>query len=350
MSTMTHKERMLAAMDHQTVDHLPTDIWAVDEILDKLAEHFAVHSFLEICDRLEIDGIFNIAPPYFGPLVHRAEDLYYNEWGMGYRMQEYQGGLYEEQVFYPLAHAQTIADLEAFPWSSPDWYDYSSLPDLARLYPDRAIMCGYTAVFYWHNKLRGLEQSLLDPLEKPEFTHYLLQKISDFFSTYHQRCFEAAPGLIDTTQVTDDFGSQTGLLISPRVFDTFYRPFIQRGIDLALTYRIRVFHHDDGDCRRLLPRLAGMGINLLNPIQWRCGNWNLDSLKDEFGSRLCFHGGVDNQQTLPFGTPDEVRTEVHWLKQTLGKDSTGYIIAPCHNIQAITPLENILALYEAAAA
>jgi uroporphyrinogen decarboxylase len=346
---MTHKERMLAAMDHQTVDRLPTDIWAVDEILDKLAEHFGVHSFLEICDRLEIDGIFNITPSYIGPPARLVEDLYFNEWGMGYRMQEYQGGLYEEQMVYPLAQAQTIADLEAFPWPSPDWYDYSRLPGLAQLYPDRAIICGYTAVFYWHNKLRGLEQSLLDPLERPMFTLYLLQKISDFFATYHQRCFEAAPGLIDTTQVTDDFGSQTSLLISPRVFDTFYRQPIQRGIDLARAYHIRVFHHDDGDCRRLLPRLAGMGINLLNPIQWRCGNWDLNTLKDEFGSRICFHGGVDNQQTLPFGTPDEVRAEVCWLKQTLGKDGTGYIIAPCHNIQTITPLENIFALYEAAA-
>ena len=268
---------------------------------------------------------------------------------MGSRMQEYQGGLYEEQVVYPLEQAETIADLEAFPWPSPDWYDYSRLPGLARLYPDRAIMCGYTAVFYWHNKLRGLEQSLIDPLDKPEFTHFLLKKISDFFTTYHRRCFEAAPGLIDITQVTDDFGSQTGLLISPRVFDTFYRQPVQRGIDLAHAYHLRIFHHDDGDCRQLLPLLADMGINVLNPIQWRCGYWDLNELKDYLGSRICFHGGVDNQQTLPFGTPDEVRAEVQWLKHTLGKDGTGYIIAPCHNIQANTPLENIFALYEAVA-
>jgi uroporphyrinogen decarboxylase len=87
---------------------------------------------------------------------------------------------------------------------------------------------------------------------------------------------------------------------------------------------------------------------VLNPIQWRCGNWDLAALKAEHGSALCFHGGVDNQFTLPFGTPNDVRAEVKWLKSSLGGDGTGYILAPCHNLQAITPLPNILALYEAA--
>ena len=91
-----------------------------------------------------------------------------------------------------------------------------------------------------------------------------------------------------------------------------------------------------------------MGIQVLNPIQWRCGNWNLGSLKDLFGDRLCFHGGVDNQQTLPFGTPEEVRKEVRHLAHTLGRDQTGLIIAPCHNLQPITPIENIVAMYDEA--
>jgi len=100
--------------------------------------------------------------------------------------------------------------------------------------------------------------------------------------------------------------------------------------------------------RRLLPALTGMGIEVLNPIQWRCGNWDLAALKAEYGKRLCFHGAVDNQQTLPFGTPDDVRAEVKWLMGTLASDGTGFIIGPCHNLQPVTPIENIVALYEAA--
>jgi uroporphyrinogen decarboxylase len=153
---------------------------------------------------------------------------------------------------------------------------------------------------------------------------------------------------VDVTQVTDDFGSQRGLLISPQVFEEFYRAPMQRAIDLAKSYGIIVFHHDDGDVRPLLPVLAGMGIDVLNPIQWRCGNWDLAALKAEYGSRLCFHGAVDNQQTLPYGTPEDVRAEVKHLIATLASDRTGFIIGPCHNLQPNTSVENVIALYEAA--
>ena len=91
-----------------------------------------------------------------------------------------------------------------------------------------------------------------------------------------------------------------------------------------------------------------MGIDVLNPIQWRCGDWDLATLKADYGQHLCFHGGVDNQQTLPFGTPDTVRAEVQRLITALAGDQTGFIIAPCHNLQPNTAVENIIALYEAA--
>jgi uroporphyrinogen decarboxylase len=348
-NAMTPRQRILASLHHQPVDRLPTDIWATPEVWQRLHAHFGTSTELEIYERLGIDGIPIIAPPYIGPPLRQEGGLHFNEWGMGSRVQEYGTGIYEEQTVFPLAEAETIADIDAYAWPSPDWYDYAALPGLAQGFPDRAIQCGYTAMFFFHNRLRGLELSLMDPLLRPEFTRQLLNRLSDFFDAYHRRCFEAARGHIDITQVTDDFGAQTGLIISPKVFDTFYRAHIQRAIDLAHDSGLLVFHHDDGDLRRLLPRLVDMGINLLNPIQWRCGDWDLAALKRDFGERLCFHGAVDNQETLPFGTPEDVRAEVRHLKATLWNDHTGFILAPCHNLQAITPLENILAMYSEAA-
>jgi uroporphyrinogen decarboxylase len=345
---MDHRERILAAIHHEPLDRFPTDIWATPEVWEKLCQYFSTTNRTVVYDCLGIDGIFGVSPKYIGSELRTVNGVHYNEWGMGYRAQEYGSGTYDEQVVYPLAQEETIDDLEAYSWPSADWYDYSVIRETVAQYPDRTIEVGYTAIFYYHNLLRGLGRSMIDPLEKPEFTEYLLQRLSDFFTDYHRRCFEAGRGIIDLTQVTDDFGSQTSLLISPRVFDNFYRPFIQRAIDLAISFGITIFHHDDGDCRPLLPRLVEMGIQVLNPIQWRCGNWNLVSLKEQFGDRLCFHGGVDNQQTLPFGTIGEVRTEVRRLAHTLGHDRTGLIIAPCHNLQPITPIENIVAMYDEA--
>jgi uroporphyrinogen decarboxylase len=345
---MNSRERILAAIHHEPLDRFPTDIWATAEVWEKLYQYFSTTDRIDVYNRLGIDGIIGVAPKYIGPALPVIDGIHYNEWGMGYRVQAYSTGVYDEQVVYPLANAETIDDLESFTWPCVDWYDFSTIPETAAKYPDRAIEVGYTAVFYFHNLLRGLARSLMDPLEKPEFTAYLIRKLSCFFTEYHQRCFEAGKGMIDITQVTDDYGSQTGLLISPRIFDSFYAEPIERAIALAKSYGITVFHHDDGDCRRLLPRLVKLGIQVLNPVQWRCGNWNLAEIKETFGHVLCFHGGVDNQQTLPFGSAADVRAEVRLLAQTLGRNRTGLIIAPCHNLQSITPVDNILAMYDEA--
>jgi uroporphyrinogen decarboxylase len=117
-------------------------------------------------------------------------------------------------------------------------------------------------------------------------------------------------------------------------------------IELAHGYGVRAFHHDDGAIRPLIPDLLDIGIDVLNPIQWRCHGMERAALARDFGSRVVFHGGVDNQQTLPFGSPADVRREV---EDNLAFFSTckGYIVAPCHNIQANTPTANIVALYEA---
>ncbi len=367
---MNHRERILAAIRHQPVDRVPTDIWATAEVQEKLLRHFGietqrgvpsigielmggvlsrdVRAMLQLLDRLEIDGILSIKPPYIGPELRTEDEYWENEWGMGFRRQPYDGGAYNERVRFPLAEAESIADLKRYRWPQPAWYDYSALPDLAARCQGRAVSCGYTAPFFYHNLLRGLERSLMDLALCPDFSLYLIQRLSDFFTEYHERCFQALRGRIDMTQVTDDFGSQNGLLISPRAFDRFYREPMQRAIDLAHSFDLIVFHHDDGDARVLLPRLAGMGIQVLNPIQWRCGDWDLAALKREYGDRLCFHSAVDNQQTLAFGQPEEVRAQVRHLIQTLASDRTGYIVGPCHNLQAVSPVENIVALYDAA--
>ena len=213
---------------------------------------------------------------------------------------------------------------------------------------DKVVQCGYMAPFYYHNLLRGLEQSLIDPLIDPELTQAMVNRIADFFYAHHRRMFEACQGLIDVAQVTDDLGSQTGPLISVELYRTFYAPHHQRFIDLCHEFGIKVFHHDDGSCRAFLPLLVEMGIDILNPVQWVCPGMDRKELKAEFGDRICFHGAVDNQRILPFGTVAEVRAEVRECIDALASDGTGYILAPCHNLQANTPVENIIAMYDEA--
>lgn len=367
---MNHRERVMGAVRHQPVDRIPTDMWATPEVQETLFDHFGIatargtkplgwglnggalsrgiEALLELWDRMDVDGIPLLKPPYIGPSLVAEESYRTDEWGMGYRPQRYELGVYWEQAYYPLAEAETIADLERYRWPDPDWFDYSALPRLAAQCPDRAMMTGLAMPFYFHNGLRGLELSLMDPILRPEFTHYLLARIMDFFVEYSRRCLAATRGLADMLPILDDYGSQRGLLISRHMFEQFYRGPLQRAVDVARNLNVIAFHHNDGDCRQLLPALVEIGIDVLNPVQWRCGDWDLAALKAEYGSRLCFHSCLDNQHTVPFGTPQEIRMEVRRVIETLGSDRTGLILAPAHNIQAVTPIENILAVYDSA--
>ncbi len=367
---MNRRERIEAAIHHHYLDRVPTDLWATVEVQEMLCEYFkieegkdqlnpciglnggglsrGVNGIIKLMDILDIDGIFNVSPPYIGPSFKNEKDVIYNEWGCGFKSKKYAFGYYWEQVIFPLSEIKTIEDLQSYIWPDPDWYDYSQLPEIINKCGERAVNVGYSAVFTYHNYLRGLEQSLVDPILEPEITKEIITRISSFFYEYHKRCFESVGKSISVTQVTDDWGSQNGLITSPDVFTNFYKEPMRRAIKLAQSYNIAPFHHDDGDCRALLPTFVDLGIKVLNPIQWRSGNWDLKGLKLDHGAEVCFHSGVDNQKTLPYGSPVEVSLEVKMLLDILAADSTGFIIGPCHNLQPNTPIENILALYKAA--
>jgi uroporphyrinogen decarboxylase len=346
---MNHRQRILAAIEHRPVDRIPTDIWATPEVQSRLQAYCGCKTFVEVWDYLGIDGIVGISPEYIGPKLPDLGPMRkIDEWGIVRKWQEYDTGGYWELDVHPLANAETSGDLDAYPWPRPTWYDYSVLRDKARQHPARAIIWGYIAIFFYHNLLRGLERSLMDLVLRPEFAAHLIRRIAETFFELHQAGFEAADGAVDIAQVTDDYGSQTNLLISRRMFDEFYRPWLERAVDLVKSHHIKVFHHDDGAIRDLIPDFIEMGIDVLNPIQWRCRGMEQAGLARDFGGRVCFHGGMDNQQTLPFGTIEEVRAEVEYNLSTLGGRGTGYILAPCHNIQPNTPIENIIAMYDTA--
>lgn len=347
ISAMNPRERMLAAIDRQPVDRIPTDIWATGEVWEKLSDRFG--SIDQARTALHIDGMAGVNAGYTGPQQPAPEGETSDYWGIRTRPSAYEGGVYQEYSFHPLAAAATIDDLEAYPWPSADWFDYSHMREQAAERRQHQILqCGYMAPFYQHNKLRGLETSLIDPLIDPEFTHHLLERTCDFIYEHHRRIFEACDGLIDIAQVTDDLGSQTGPLISLEIYRQFYAPHHRRFIDLCRQFGVRVMHHDDGGMRDFLPDLVDTGIDLLNPVQWNCPGMDMDDLKRDFGDRLSFHGGIENQSILPFGSPEEVRAEVRHCIDALASDGTGYVLAPCHNIQAVSPVENIVAMYDEA--
>ncbi len=341
--TMTPKERWLAVLQRQQPDRLPMDYWATPEATRTLMTHLGVASTTELYAKLHIDHLVTVTPDYIGPALPADQDIY----GCRYQEVAYENGTYSECIGHPLAAYASVAEIQAnYTWPSADWYDYSTIPAQVEgldIYPVRG---GGSEPFLTYCQLRGLEQAYIDLVINPEIVHYCLDQLFSFAYANTTRIYESIPDRVNISYVAEDMGSQTSLLFSPQQIHTFLIPRMKRMIDLAHSAGAYVFFHSDGAIRRIIPDMIDAGIDVLNPIQWRCSGMERLGLQRDFGEQLIFHGAVDNQQTLPFGSPEDVRAEVIENIHILGADG-GYIIGPCHNIQANTPPENVIAMYEA---
>ncbi|HSV32374.1 MAG TPA: uroporphyrinogen decarboxylase family protein [Atribacteraceae bacterium] len=352
---MNSRERIICTIQREKPDRIPSDIWATPEVLAELKKYLKADSEQAIWSQLGIDKIVNLTPTplglpvtwcYAGPPLPPDTDI----WGVRYLAKSYAEGrgVYWEMSFHPLATLDTVEAVEKhYRFPRVEDFDFSGLGEKCREYTEYAIECGYISPFYIYNNIRGLEQSLMDLAFQPEYAHFVIARICDFLYRFHERLFEMVGKDIDIAQVTDDFGMQSGLLISPDMFREYFRPHYQKFIQLLKDCDILVFHHDDGAMAPLLPDLVDLGIDVLNPVQWRLPGMDPATLKKRFGDQLTFHGGIDNQQILSFGSRYDVEREVRFLLEALAPDGTGYIVAPCHNIQPITSMENIVALYQA---
>jgi uroporphyrinogen decarboxylase len=340
--SMTPRERWLAVLKRQAPDRTPTDYWGTPETGEKIQRHFGTATLWEALDRLHVDYPITAGPRYVGPKRPAGVDVF----GIAHRDVDYGSGVYPEAVSHPLAGFQSVAEIEArYAWPDPDWWDYSGIP--AQVHPDRIMRGGGSEPFLIYKNLRGDIQAMVDLVENSDMVEYCLGKLFDLAYTNTVRIYESIPGRVDISYVAEDMGAQTDLMFSPRHIRRFLLPGMKRMIDLAHSAGVIVFHHNDGNITRILPEMVDLGIDVLNPIQWRADGMDRAELKRRFGSRLVFHGAVDNQYTLPFGTVAEVCQEVRDNLGILGAGG-GYILAPCHNIQPLTPIENIVAMYETA--
>lgn len=340
--SMTPRERWLATLQRRKPDRVPMDYWATPETDEKLRRHLGCDNMWGVFQRLHIDRPVVVAPAYVGPPLSRGT----NEFGVLYEKVDYGAGAYDEAVHHPLARYSSIVEMEEdYTWPKPDWYDYSLLSAQLAGKEDYPVEGPISEPYYLYKDLRGMEQSFLDLVENPDFVHHCLEKLFDYEYQRILRTFEMLPGKVTYVQVGEDFGTMADLMYSPDHILEFFLPRMKKMMRLVHDGGAFVMTHSDGAVRKVIPELIEIGMDVLNPVQWRCRGMEREGLKRDFGDRLVFHGAMDNQQTMPFGTPEDVRQEVMDNFNILGAGG-GYILAPCHNLQSITPLENILALYE----
>ena len=337
---MTSRERWLAVARREKPDRIPMDFWGTDEVRAKLKRHLGVSSDDEMFARLHIDRPVVIEPPYIGPPLADGTDL----WGVGYREMPYGTGTYSEAVVNPLAAFETVEELEAgYRWPSPDWYDYEALREQVRGRDDRPVQFSLMNVYALYTRLRGIEQAFVDYAANHDIVLHCMEKTVAHYYERATRVLETLKGRVDFTWISNDMGSQEDLLFSPETMRKLFLPGIRRMAALGRQAGAFMAMHSDGAIRKAIPDLIDAGIGMLNPVQWRCKGMAREGLARDFGGSLIFHGAVDNQETLARGSVAEVRREV---RENIDIFGPGYVLAPCHNLQPVSPPENIVAMYD----
>lgn len=338
---MTPRERWLAAIDHEPADRVPTDFWGTDEVQRSLMEHLRLGSMDQVYERLHIDKPISVGPRYVGPPLEPGTDAY----GCVTRWVEHGTGGYDEVVHNPLADYETVEQIEAdYSWPVADWWDVSHVPAAVERAGDRPVEISMAGVYTDYTKLRGMEQAFIDFAVNHEIVEHCMRRMYALSEERTVRVIEAAAGRVDVAWIAHDLGSQQALLCSPDTVRRLFVPGIARLARVAHDAGIRVCLHSDGAIREAIPDLLDAGIEVLNPIQWRCEGMDRQSLVDDFADRVCFHGAVDNQETLASNDEARVRAEVRENIDILGARN-GYILAPCHNAQPVTRPETIVAMY-----
>ena len=375
MATISHRQRLQWAINHQEPDRVPLDFATggntspTPEVYSRLAQIYQVHAPVEYVPHMmrlaRVDEIIlqdlkiDTRPIYMNPVSKGIRPctepgFYYDEWGIKWREFDLGGMIYRETVESPLQDA-SLEDLGKYPWW-PDPLDpqrYLGLQTTSQaLYEssDYALIgCpAFNSVWERAYMLCGYARMLEGLIAEPEFIHAIFRKITDIVLIQLRQFLALAGSTLEVVKIGDDLGGQQNCLMSPATYRQTIKPYHQEIFNcIHQNSPAKAFLHTCGSVVKMLPDLVDAGVEILNPVQVSAKGMDTAILKRDFGNQLTFWGAVDTQWVLPHGTTEDVKAEVLHRIQDLGPGG-GYVVAPVHNVQADVPAENVIAMYQAA--
>jgi uroporphyrinogen decarboxylase len=377
--TMTSRQRVLAAINHQVPDRVPIDLGGNQTGIHKFAYRDLIRH-LGIEDELTImDAVQQLARPCEDVLTRFHVDTRYIAAGAG---EGFQGEIVKQERAGRLWH--DLADEFGVVWSMPDDHPYymdishsplanATLKDIkdypfpkgddpARFAAIRqeaqrirketpyAVVSGISGVVYeicWY--MRGLEQWYMDMIQDPEFCEALLDCTLKFWMDWFRLFLDEVGDLVDVIMIGDDLAGQTGPLFRPELYRRLVKPRHKQLVQyIRSRTQAKIWYHTCGACQVYIPELADNGVQIINPVQVSALNMDPKTLKEKFGKKMVFWGGaIDAQRILPRATPEAIRQAVRANLEAF-KPGGGYVFNNVHNIQAGVPPENIVALYDTA--
>ncbi len=371
MPGMTHRERVLAALDHKPVDAVPFDIGGTKvtslnvRAQEKLSLRLGIGGRAEIAhyrsqrshmpqvlsDFFDSD-VRRVHVPYPTPLPEAVQrPIQCDEWGNEWTQSQDTGLFFVSRS--PLAGTLDAGDVHRHAWPDPaGLIDVASVAAAARQLraeTDCALALDLPdGVVHLSQFLRGFGDWLMDLAGDHVALEAIMDTVTDIYVAMLPPLLQAVGDNVDVVLHCDDIAAQNGPLIDPRTYRRVIEPRQKRIIETIKAHTsAKVLYHSCGSLGWALPDLIAMGVDAVNPVQVSAAHMDTRWLKQEYGHDLAFWGAVDTQYALPFGTPDDVRAEVrHRIEDMAGEG--GYIIGSVHVIQQEVPPHNILAMAEAA--
>ena len=367
---MTHRERVLAALEHREPDRLPMDLGSarfsgmVLGAYEKLRAHLGYGEPGAIVDRMQqvvtVDerilrrlDVDVRAVSQGAPDQVRDEELegdrWRDEWGVVRRKPA--GCHYYELARCPLAGAITAADIARFSWPDPaDCGRYRNLRAQALPLRDAGFAVMYNARYNLVHQTqysRGFEDWFSDLAQDHATFQAMMEAVVEVQLEWNRLALEQIGDIIDIVAFGDDIGVQDRTLCSLALYRKLIRPYQERIVAAIRSQtRAKILYHTCGSVYRFIEDFIDIGIDALNPIQVTARNMEPERLKREFGGRIAFWGGIDSQRVLPEGSPGDVRANVRQMFDIMGPGG-GYVLSAVHNVQPDVPPENVLAIFDA---
>ncbi len=339
---MDHRERFYATIERRRVDRPASWLGLPTHEAEKiLFRYFNAKNTDELKRKID-DDIYPVDVPYNNaPSNHIA-------CAFNFARQE-DADDYEKRTltapgfFLDISDPYAVADFE---W--PDPAEHMSTEECRRAIkkaPSDMAVLGVMWSCHFQDACSafGMETALVKMIAEPEMFRAVIDRITDFYIKANEIFYEAGRGKLDAVLMGNDFGSQTGLMLSPELLRKYVFPGTKKLIGQAKSYGLKVIHHSCGSVAAVIDDLIEAGADAIHPMQSLAAGMEPSRLKTLFGDRVSFCGGVDVQELLVKGTPEEVRARISELKEIF---PTGCIISPSHEaILPDVPPENIEAMF-----
>ena len=255
---MNSKQRVISTLNHQQPDKVPVDYWSVPEVDKILLEKFQLKNKEELLNRLQVD--FRYVKPVYtgsdfeeqvdGSLHKRLTDgTLVDIWGVQRKEIKWAKGKYLEVIRSPLAEVESVKEVENYPLPKSKNFDYHSVCDQCDKYHNFAIiltgdrLTTRASVFKLAMYLRGMDRLLMDLILNPKLVEALVSRLLEFHLEHNRYIFETAADRIDIFMIGDDFGSENGLLISPSDFRKFFKSPLQKLVNLAKKFNLKIWQY-----------------------------------------------------------------------------------------------------------